>query len=199
MTTDANVRRIEYLDLDQIELAVRNPKAHDTEGIKRSISHFGLTEVPTLDGRTGRLVAGHGRIQDLRDRRTDGGEPPSGVQLDGDRWLVPVLCGWSSRSDEDAEAYLVASNNLSARGGWDNAELGVLLADLNDVDPDLLALTRFTDADVEALLSGSGGKPEPDPPEEFPEYDDETIPTEHECPACGYKFSGGKSSAAGGP
>ena len=37
----------------------------------------------------------------------------------------------------------------------------------------------------------SSGSSDKAPPDDFAEYD-ENIPTEHECPKCGYKWSGGK-------
>ncbi len=37
----------------------------------------------------------------------------------------------------------------------------------------------------------SEAQSEPKPPEEFAEYD-EDIATEHQCPKCGYRFSGGQ-------
>ncbi len=168
--------RVDYLDLDEVTPAIRNPKHHDTEGIARSISHHGVAELPLLDERTGRLIAGHGRLTDLRTRRAAGGTPPAGVKVDDTgRWLVPVVRGWSSRSDEDAEAYLVASNHLTTKGGWDDEALGQILADLNEADPALLELTGFDEDDLAALLgddedddgpSGGGdGDNAPEPPD----------------------------------
>lgn len=154
----AGQRRVEYVPLSTIQAAPRNPKKHNGNGIRSSIERFGVAELPTIDERTGRLVAGHGRIDQLAAMRAAGQNPPAGIEVDtsGD-WLVPVNCGWASRSDADAEAYLVASNQLTISGGWDDAELGRLLTDLQAVDPDLVTLTGFNDADVAALLEGAGG------------------------------------------
>lgn len=152
MGGQADERRVEYVDLDAIELAPRNPKAHDVEGIRRSIGHFGLAELPLLDERTGRLVAGHGRVLDLRASRDSGQTPPDGVNLEGDRWLVPVIRGWASRSDDDAEAYLLASNNLTTLGGWDNEALAGMLQDLAAADANLALLTGWTGDDIDDML-----------------------------------------------
>lgn len=149
-------RRVEYMPIAAIEPAARNPKQHATAAIAKSVDRFGLAELPLLDERTGRLVAGHGRLDDLLARRRDGEEPPAGVRLGeggaGD-WLVPVIRGWASTSDEDAEAYLVASNQLTALGGWDDEGLAELLSDLRDQDAALLEVTGFTPEDLEALLA----------------------------------------------
>lgn len=148
-------RRIEYMPLTQIQPATRNPKRHDTAGIRRSIGKFGLAEAPLLDERTGRLVAGHGRINDLAERRSLGADPPDGVQAGEDgEWLVPVVRGWASRSDGEAEAYLAASNQLSVTGGWADDELATMLAALAEAD--LLDVTGFTDDDLADLLGPPG-------------------------------------------
>lgn len=149
-------RRVEYMPIAVIEPAARNPKQHAGEAIAKSIDRFGLAELPLIDERTGRLVAGHGRLDDLLARRRDGEDPPAGVRLgDGGAgdWLVPVIRGWASTSDEDAEAYLVTSNKLTALGGWDDEGLADLLSDLRDQDAALLEVTGFTDDELEALLA----------------------------------------------
>lgn len=165
-------RRTEYLRLDNITGAIRNPKQHDGGGIAASIGKFGMAELPLLDERTGRLVAGHGRIDQLRAMRDAGQDPPDGIHTDPDgSWMVPVTRGWASRSDPEAEAYLAASNNLTTRGGWDDQELAAMLSDLADVDPDLLTVTGFTPDDLAALLD-AGNEAEEVPPGGLTDPDD---------------------------
>lgn len=97
---------------------------------------------------------------------------------------------------DDAEARRInlADNRYSEMGTYDNDALAELLSYL---DGDYKG-TGYTDADVERLIAPPA-IPEDDaqPPDEFPSYDDETIQTEHECPKCGYAWSG-KSGPAGG-
>lgn len=154
------------MPLDEITRAPRNPKEHDREGIAASIDRYGVAELPLLDERTGRLVAGHGRLDDLTARREAGQDPPDGVRIRKDgTWLVPVVRGWASRSDPEAEAYLVASNQLTVNGGWDDTELGELLRDLNELDPSLLEVAGFDDIDLAGLLGEDepvDGNTEPD-------------------------------------
>lgn len=198
-------RRIEYMPLSAIRRATRNPKRHDGEAIRASVTRFGLADLPVLDERTGQLVSGHGRLDQLETlAATPGTSPPGGVQISpAGEWLLPVIRGWASRTDEEAEAYLVAANSLTMFGGWDDQLLVELLSDLEDVDPDLLALTGYGSDGLSNLLDSvgsghpTGGPVDRQPPEDFPEYD-ETIPVEHTCPACGYQFSGGKTAPAGG-
>jgi DNA modification methylase len=147
-------RRVEYIPLDQVEPARLNPRRHGIDGIRSSISRFGFATPALRDERTGRLVAGHGRTLALAAMRDDGEDPPAGVRLDGDRWLVPVVCGWSSRSDAEADAYLVADNRHTELAGWDDAGLHDLLKSIGDVDPELVAIAGFADEDIAGLLGG---------------------------------------------
>src|SRR4029079_8987341 len=68
-----------------------------------------------------------------------------------DTWLMPVIRGWASRSDADAEAYVVASNHLTTKGGWEDQGLADILQDLQA--DDLLHLTGFEDHDLQRLLA----------------------------------------------
>lgn len=120
-----------------------------------------------MDERTGRLVAGHGRLNEWERAWAATEGPPDGVQLaDDGSWLVPVLRGWSSNSDAEAEAYLVVSNRSTELGGWDDIELSQVLHDLKDND--LLEFTGYDDDDLAAFDAepagaGSGDGDDDDP------------------------------------
>lgn len=145
-------RWVDYIPIDEIRFAKVNPKLHDVEGIARSIDEHGVGELPLLDERTGRLVAGHGRIEAQRAKRDAGEDPPDGVVVRDDGvWCAGVTRGWRSRSDAQASSYLVGSNELTSRGGWDDAALAPFLRDIEAVDPALLAATGFSDVDVAAI------------------------------------------------
>lgn len=121
-------RRLEYMLLDELVPADRNPKDHAPEVINASISRFGFMEIPVIDERTGKLVAGHGRRDDLLARREAGEAPPDGITLDrSKRWKVPVIRGWSSSSDEEAHAAGIAINRAGEVGGWKVPELTQML------------------------------------------------------------------------
>lgn len=144
-------RRLEYQDLDSITPAPNNPKEHRVDGVRASIDRFGYVAPMIVDDRTGRLVVGHGRLESLKARRNAGETPPEGVRTDETgRWLVPIIHGWSSRSDADAAAYLVLDNRQSELGGWDHQALADLLDEIGD--PDLVELTGWDPADLEELL-----------------------------------------------
>lgn len=145
-------RRIEYIPLDEVEPATRNPRRHGIDGIRASIARFGFATPALRDERTGRLVAGHGRTLALAAMRQAGEDAPAGVKVDDGRWLVPVICGWESRSDAEADAYLVADNRHTELAGWDDAGLHALLQSIGEVDPDLVAIAGYGADDVAALL-----------------------------------------------
>ena len=152
MTVEAKQpeRRIEYMRLSEVRPASKNPKSHDVGQIASSIGRFGYIEPVVMDERTGRLVAGHGRVKTVAEMQKKGQTPPEGVRLEGKEWLVPVLRGWASRTDEDAQAYLVASNQLTTLGGWDDAQLADVLKDLAAAGA--LEGTGFDGDDVDELL-----------------------------------------------
>ncbi|MEU5863525.1 hypothetical protein ABZ815_20310 [Nonomuraea sp. NPDC047529] len=160
------MRRIEHMRLHAIPRAVRNPKEHDLPAIRRSIEEFGCVIAGELDERTGRLVVGHGRLQVLEEMAAAGESPPEGVLVDDDgTWLPPIVRGWSSRSDADAEAYLIANNRTTEKGGWEERMLAEVLADVRDADPDLLAATGYTADDLTRMAAADDHRPEEELPE----------------------------------
>lgn len=124
-------RRIDAMPLDDIQEATRNPKTHDAAALDASLTRFGFTEPLIIDERTGRLVAGHGRLTALREKRARGETPPAGVTIVNEKWCVPVARGWRSKNDSDADAYLIASNRIPETGGWDEAALVELARELD--------------------------------------------------------------------
>ena len=131
----------------------RNPKDHSDDDLGKSLGRFGYTEPVMLDERTGLLSAGHGRVLNVDIRRAKGENPPDGIVVDSEgRWLVPVNRGWASRSDDEALAYLVASNQLTIKGGWHTDPLTAILSELNR-NPDGLDGVGFTPADLDLLIA----------------------------------------------
>jgi len=120
-------RIIEYVKLGGIGEWDENPKDHDIGAIVLSIRRFGFQSPLLMNDATGVLMAGHGRLEALRQMR-DGGEAlPDGIHKDGADWLVPVVRG-AELSQEEAEAYSLADNRLVELGGWHEEELAGLLA-----------------------------------------------------------------------
>lgn len=150
--------KIEYMRLDDFlsRFHPDNPKTHDDAGISASINQFGFIEPPTLDERTGHVVAGHGRGDNLHEQMISGKHPPDGVRVDDDgMWMLPVVRGIRFASDDAVKAYLVASNRLTEKGGWDIDRLDMLLKDLQFDAPELLSVTGFDDEDIFQALANA--------------------------------------------
>lgn len=136
--------------LSEIKRAPRNAKGHSEE-LKRSIKRWGYVDPMILDERTGRLVAGHGRLEELLEAMAASKPPPEGILVDKRGWLAPVYRGWTSSNDKEAEGFLLANNRLTEVGGWNEGVLAEMLADLG---PDL-AGTGWTEEEVAELLRAS--------------------------------------------
>jgi len=122
--------RVEYLPLSSIKPAKRNPKRHDTKSILASIGRFGYTSPMLLNEGTGRIVGGHGRRDALKAAKAAGQAPPERILVKDGDWWVPVYRGIRFANDTEAEAYLLADNQTTILGGWDDKELKEILASL---------------------------------------------------------------------
>ncbi|MFE1206348.1 hypothetical protein ACFW5V_32195 [Streptomyces sp. NPDC058762] len=199
-------RFIAYLPLTDLTPADRNPKRHELELMIASIDMHGLVEIPVVDERTEKTLHGHGRRESLIEMQARGMRAPSGIVIDEDGgWLVPVLRGWSSRSDAEAEALAIKLNRLPGEGGWDPREFAAVLEDLatNEVELfDSLAIpademdTLFAQVDPETLPGG--GREDETPLLHLPDDgergdslspDDEGRTAHTTCPACGHLFT----------
>lgn len=194
-------RHVVYMRLDEIQRDPENAKTHADLDLQRAIAEHGFGEAPLLDERTERLLAGHGRLDACAALHEAGRPAPSDVEVDTDgMWKIPVQRGFSSKSDEHAQAYQIAANYLTIKGGFDDRQLaeqlGALQAD------NMLELTGFNDDGLDMLLRsmtdyvgprpGDYDPPERSPrtaPDEFPSYDDD-IDTDYRCPKCSYEWSG---------
>lgn len=105
-----------------------NPKEHDIAGVMESIELRGFTSPPTLDGRSGVLAVGHGRLLALSQLKLAGKPPPRRIVVDEEtgEWLVPTLTV-DFADDEERDAYVIADNKLTEAGGWDESKLAALL------------------------------------------------------------------------
>lgn len=157
-SSDRPPRWTEYLPLDELQRAPRNPKGHADRLIAESMEVHGYVEQVTIDERTGRLVAGHGRLDSLLARKAAGAAPPDGILVDDQaRWLVPVGRGWASADDQQAENYLLVSNEGTIAGGWVDGELLAMLDE--HAQADRLAGSGFDRDDVLERLEERDRKP----------------------------------------
>lgn len=97
------------------------------------------------------MIAGHGRLDELRAKQDAGEAPPDGVRVRGTRWYVPVVHGWASADDAEALAYLVTSNESTIAGGWDYPKLGSALDEVRTTDLGLVG-TGYTADRLDDLL-----------------------------------------------
>jgi len=169
--------RIEYVDLAALVRWPRNPKQHDLGTLHQSFKRFGYVAPILVDEGTGKIVAGHGRLDALQQAQASGEQPPERIQAKNGRWFVPVIRGVDFASEMDAEAYLIADNQLTVLGGWDDNALAEVLADL--VKQDGLEGIGYDAEDVDALLRQVNGVPK--------EVQKKGVAT---CPQCGYEIGG---------
>lgn len=146
-------RRIEYMVIDAIQPAERNPKKHDIPGLIETMTHLGFGETPLLDERTGRLLAGHGRLEALQVMLTKKLPAPRGVRDVGGVWSIPVTRGYASENDAKAEAYLVSSNRQGEKGGWEGEGLADMLTGL--ADSGNLVGSGYDQTSLDALLAAT--------------------------------------------
>lgn len=145
--------RIEFVALDEIPKWPRNPRTHDDAAIERSIRKYGFVNPVIIDEKSGKLVAGHGRLAALEALQAAGEPPPARVQVGaGGRWRVPVLRGIAFNNAAEAEAYLVADNRISELGGWDMESLREIVSDLSNDGLELDAL-GWSAAALDKLLA----------------------------------------------
>lgn len=177
--------RLEYMPLDELRRAPRNPKDHDLGFLSRIMGKWGYTDPVLIDERTGALVAGHGRLDTLEAKRRIGDDPPKHIEVtaSGD-WLIPVIRGWASEDDDDAEGYLVADNRATELGGWLEGELTEVLKRQALLGTEALEDTGYGHEDLEVMLArqagmfddqngqdASGGGPQGDEPPNFSRED----------------------------
>ena len=167
-----NNPKIEILKTESLIPYARNSRTHSEAQVAQiagSIREFGFTNPVLIDAENG-IIAGHGRIM--------------AAQKLG---LKDVPCiRLDHLTETQRKAYIIADNKLALNSGWDEEMLGLELSDLRELDFDL-GLIGFDADEIEKALNPP--ESESESPDEFPEVD-EDIDTDHQCPKCGYKWSG---------
>jgi ParB-like chromosome segregation protein Spo0J len=170
-----SAQHLEHLPLAALTPYAANSRTHSGDQVRqiaRSIEEFGFTNPVLIDG-AGGIIAGHGRVQ--------------AAQLLG---LATVPClRLAHLTDAQKRAYIIADNRLALNAGWDESILAAELQALDGLEFDL-GLIGFDAGELDRLLALSI-KNDDQPPDDFKDVD-EDIETDHECPKCGYQWSGGK-------
>lgn len=170
--------RIEYMPLSSLAKRKRNPKDHDIGVLHQSFNRFGMVNPFIIDEANGELVAGHGRLDTLMQKKKAGEAPPARVVVKGKEWLVPVVRGVSFASYREAEAYLLADNRTCELGGWNAKELTDLLSEFAKDGEDMLAGIGFDMNDLSNLMAKNS----------LSQDGAGKAPSEKVCPACGHRF-----------
>lgn len=159
------------VDASKLRLDPKNAKLHpeaSINAIKQSLSEFGQTKPIVVRRDTMTVVAGNGTLEAAR------------------------VLGWTKiaanmvdMDDVAAASYGLADNRVAEFSEWDAATVLALETLISDAGGTMIG---WTDEDLDKLR-----KAIPAPPSGgFPEVD-ETLETDHVCPKCGYRFSGGET------
>lgn len=160
-----------------------NPNEHpedQLEFFRAILDYQGWRRPITVSTLSGFVVKGHGALMTAR----SAGETH-----------VPV--DYQDYPDEASEiADMVADNQLARLSTMNAGKLRELTTGLSSIEGGFdLKLTGFSQVQLLEINGGAAGAvPPPDgkkPPSGFDEYD-EGLETDHQCPKCGYRYSGGK-------
>lgn len=136
--------------------------------VAASIKEFGWQQPIVVDAER-IVVAGHVRLLAAK-------------QLGLEK--VPVLVA-SELTPGQIKAFRLMDNRSHQESGWDLSLLGPELVELQGLNVDA-GLAGFDATEIAKFL---GSPSDEKPPDEFKQYD-ESIPVAHECPKCGYTWSG---------
>jgi len=101
-----------------VEVQAVNAKEHDTGGLIVSMRRFGYIDPVVINGVTGRLIAGHGRIEALGWMERMGEGRPRGVDAGEDgEWVIEAVVVEIGEAEEAAA--VLALNRIGEIGGWD--------------------------------------------------------------------------------
>lgn len=158
----------EHKSLDTLKFAEYNPRTiskHDFAKLKQSIKKFGDLSGVVKNVTTGNLVGGHQRIRAFKELNaaivvTNRFEQPNavGTVAVGYIELADTLERYGYREVEWDEGTEKAANIAANRiqGEFDNDMLAELVAELNELNPDLLDLTGQTVDEINKLLDMTG-------------------------------------------
>lgn len=134
----------------------KNAKRHDMEFLGEVFAENGMAEFPTLDEKTGKVVAGNGRVEKLAAMKAAGEPAPARIVVKKGKWYVPTVRGMSLAKPGK---HVLASNRGVELGGWDNGLLADALGKLGEDD---LGGTGFGTEDMVRFIKGEGAPQIPD-------------------------------------
>jgi ParB-like chromosome segregation protein Spo0J len=155
--------KITELSLDPSN--VRKHSRRNLDAIKASLRKFGQQKPIVVDAK-GIVLAGNGTLTAAQELGW------TEIQI-----VRTELAG------VEATAFAIADNRTAELAEWEEDKLNAVLKSLQDEGVDLVDV-GYSPEDVKI-------EAEKEAPQEFAEVD-ENIETEHNCPKCGYKWSGGQ-------
>jgi ParB-like chromosome segregation protein Spo0J len=161
---------VKVADLSNDPANARKHGEKNIATIVASLRRFGMQKPIVVDS-SGVVRAGNGTLEAAR-------------QLGWDTIEIQR----TELTSSDAIAYAIADNRTSELAEWDDGILAAQLQGLLTEDEELLDAAGFDEDELAKLLDEGM---DDSPPDDFGEVD-EDIDTAHECPKCGYKWSGGK-------
>jgi len=154
----SNPLYIEYMPVDDLvyRLDSSNPKEHDLGLLDVLFTAYGYTSPVLLNETTGLLLAGHGRVERMyarwslwKDSNGTAATIPDRVEVKDGQWLIPVIRGLHMESTL-AKRYLIADNQATIAGGWNEEQLVRLVLDL---PTEQRQETGIDDYDVNRILT----------------------------------------------
>jgi ParB-like chromosome segregation protein Spo0J len=164
----------ELVALNKLKPHPKNPRQGDVGAIHVSIEANGFWGSVIAQKSTGHILAGNHRFLAAKHANAD---------------EIPVT--WVDVTDEEALRILLADNRTNDLASYNDEALAELLDGLLQ-ETGTLDGTGYDGDDLDELIRNIGDRILKEAPEEFEEFDAETIKTEHKCPSCGYEWSGGK-------
>ena len=160
-----NIQTIPLTDLSLDPSNVRKHSRRNLDAIKASLRKFGQQKPIVVDAK-GIVLAGNGTLTAAQELGW------TEIQI-----VRTELAG------VEATAFAIADNRTAELAEWEEDKLNAVLKSLQDEGVDLVDVGYSPEElKIEA---------EKEAPSEFAEVD-ENIETEHQCPKCGYKWSGGQ-------
>jgi ParB-like chromosome segregation protein Spo0J len=160
-----NIQTIPLAELSLDPSNVRKHSRRNLDAIKASLRKFGQQKPIVVDAK-GIVLAGNGTLTAAQELGW------TEIQI-----VRTELAG------VEATAFAIADNRTAELAEWEEDKLNAVLKSLQDEGVDLVDVGYSPEElKIEA---------EKEAPSEFAEVD-ENIETEHNCPKCGYKWSGGQ-------
>jgi hypothetical protein len=177
--------RITTVAIDQLVFDGGNVRRRDDRArsaLSASLKQFGPARSIVLDGRD-IVRAGNGTLEAFA---AEGGTEVLIVEPRPGQLVAVKRADWSPT---EATGYSIGDNRTTDLGAFDETALAEQLRALQSEQFDL-ASVGYTDHEVDDLLARLGTAAiDKAGPADFPEKD-ESISTDHECPKCGYVWSG---------